>query len=87
MAYSNLGQWDRAIADYSKAIELDSEQPIVFCWHTLARLGASDRDGYRSACTAMLESENLDPMGSDLMLTPASLNQSRQRGHMSWVWR
>src|SRR5438132_3969545 len=70
-AYLCLEKWRQAAADYSSAVELGDWDKVdadleratgihpgavgVAYWHALARLGAGDRAGYRSACAAMLE--------------------------------
>jgi tetratricopeptide (TPR) repeat protein len=50
-----MKQWDKALADFSKAVEVAPNQ--MFIWHsrTLAYLGAGDTKGYREGCATMVE--------------------------------
>jgi WD40 repeat protein/serine/threonine protein kinase/predicted Zn-dependent protease len=51
-----MSDWDKAAADLSKAVaEPNLEKVVVAYWLALARLGAGDLAGYRSACAEMLQ--------------------------------
>jgi WD40 repeat protein/serine/threonine protein kinase len=54
VVYLNLHQYDKALGDLNKASELSPKQVLLQYWLALARLGAGDLAGYRSACAAML---------------------------------
>jgi len=58
--YADLDEWDKAIGDFTQAIELGSDDMLgVWCGLALAQLGAGRPDEYRSVCERMLErSEN-----------------------------
>jgi tetratricopeptide (TPR) repeat protein len=53
--YGRRGQWDKAAADFTKAIELDPEEH--WNWYKLAplRLQIGDVEGYRRHCLQMLQ--------------------------------
>jgi WD40 repeat protein/serine/threonine protein kinase/tetratricopeptide (TPR) repeat protein len=53
-AYAAAGQWDKAAADLERAVQLKPEGVMLHYWLGLARIGAGDLDGYRSACAAVL---------------------------------
>jgi tetratricopeptide (TPR) repeat protein len=53
--YAELDKWENAAADFAKATELDANRIMLWYWQALARLGAGDVTGYRSACAAMLK--------------------------------
>src|SRR5208337_123894 len=53
-AYAELGQWDKAIADFAKATELDAGNRSSWTSLAKAKLAAGDVDGYRQACTSLL---------------------------------
>jgi tetratricopeptide (TPR) repeat protein len=53
--YAALTRWDKATSDFSKAVELNPDDPLARCRLALARLGAGDLPGYRSACAALLD--------------------------------
>jgi tetratricopeptide (TPR) repeat protein len=53
-AYAALGQWDKAANDLGKAVELRPDQVVCYR-HALLRLHLGDQDGYRKACTAILD--------------------------------
>jgi tetratricopeptide (TPR) repeat protein len=50
-----MKQWDKAMADYSKAIELDPNNANAHYRRALAHLGMGDTEGYRNRCAQMLE--------------------------------
>jgi WD40 repeat protein/tRNA A-37 threonylcarbamoyl transferase component Bud32 len=52
--YAKFGFWEKAVADLSKAFELDGHEPLV--WWSLghAYLAAGDRDGYKRVCRTAL---------------------------------
>lgn len=52
--YAELGQWDKAVADFAKAMELTNQVQVRYR-HALAQLGAGDVAGYRSACSRLLD--------------------------------
>jgi WD40 repeat protein/tetratricopeptide (TPR) repeat protein len=54
-AYAELGQWDKASADFAKAAETNEATETVFLDHGLLRLQLADQAGYRRACARMLE--------------------------------
>jgi serine/threonine protein kinase/Flp pilus assembly protein TadD len=62
--YAGHGQFDRALEDYAKSIELDTDDWLVHYWHALVQLSAGHQEAYRNACRAMLtrfqESESPD---------------------------
>jgi tetratricopeptide (TPR) repeat protein len=64
-AYAELGQWEKAAADFAKVPwkELDAQHPPVWHQHALALLAAGDRDSYRHTCARLLErfSQTGDP--------------------------
>jgi serine/threonine protein kinase len=66
---AELGQWDGAVDDFQKAVELNAAS---YVWYQLAvaRLGANDRGGYRQTCARIVErfakSENVP--GADLLV-------------------
>src|SRR5207244_9807099 len=53
--YAWLDQWDKAEADFVKAVELRTGDPLPWNYLALVRLHRGNRDGYRKACTGMLE--------------------------------
>jgi serine/threonine protein kinase/tetratricopeptide (TPR) repeat protein len=63
-AQAELGQWEKAAADYAKAVELKPDQAEYWYRFALVRLGAADTKGYRDICTSILErfgkTEDLD---------------------------
>jgi tetratricopeptide (TPR) repeat protein len=54
-AYADLSRWDKAAADFAKAIDLKGDNPLHRYLHAVLLLGAADTEGYRSACLSMLE--------------------------------
>ena len=54
-AYAELGQWDKAAADFEKAAELSADDALAQYGLALVRLHLEDRDGYRNVCSRMLE--------------------------------
>jgi serine/threonine protein kinase/tetratricopeptide (TPR) repeat protein len=54
-AYADSGRWDKAVADYAKAVELAPDQAQTWYFYALTRLGAADTKGYRSSCASILE--------------------------------
>jgi tetratricopeptide (TPR) repeat protein len=68
ICYMELKQWDKAIADMSEGLKLVSDEDVDTSYHrAMLRLLASDAEGYRKICAAMLErfgsTENLDDLG------------------------
>lgn len=53
-ARAELGQWNRAAADFEKATALVADRPRFWYRHALVRLHLDDRDGYRRVCADML---------------------------------
>jgi tetratricopeptide (TPR) repeat protein len=53
--YADLHGWDKAISDYSKAIELDPNNAYIPYMRALAHLGMGDSEGYRKRCAQMLD--------------------------------
>src|SRR5262249_29852770 len=49
-AYAELGQWDKAASDFSRAIAQGHEDPSAFRDLALARLGAGDVANYKKVC-------------------------------------
>jgi tetratricopeptide (TPR) repeat protein len=66
-AEAAAGAWDRAVADLAFAVERKPEE--IQNWHllALAQLGAGDRAGYQTSCTAMkarfLQAPDMDTAG------------------------
>jgi tetratricopeptide (TPR) repeat protein len=56
-AYAELGQWDKAAADFAKVpwLELRELDPPAWQLHALALLASGDTHAYRSACARLLE--------------------------------
>jgi tetratricopeptide (TPR) repeat protein len=54
-AHAELGHWDKAAADFARAVELDADNVMLRYWLALARLGAGDWAGYRSSCAALFD--------------------------------
>ncbi len=52
---AELGQWERADADYAEAISRGAANEAVWHFRALLRLRAGDRDGYRKACRSALD--------------------------------
>jgi serine/threonine protein kinase/tetratricopeptide (TPR) repeat protein len=53
--YAELGQWDKATADFAKASELQPAEAHPRYFHATALLGAADTMGYRSLCGSILD--------------------------------
>jgi eukaryotic-like serine/threonine-protein kinase len=54
-AYAEMGQWDKAVADLSRAAELiGPADPAVWDRLALAQLGRGDIPGYKKTCAQML---------------------------------
>jgi eukaryotic-like serine/threonine-protein kinase len=53
-AYAELGEWDKAEADFAKAVELHPEQPQLHYRRALARLALADTKRYRETCADMV---------------------------------
>ena len=53
--FAELGQWANASADFTKTTELKTDNFSPHYWGALTQLGAGNRDGYLSSCSAMLE--------------------------------
>jgi tetratricopeptide (TPR) repeat protein/tRNA A-37 threonylcarbamoyl transferase component Bud32 len=55
LAHLHLGQWEQALADFTRASELRPGDAAA-AWHVaLLRLRQGDRNGYRKACSGLLE--------------------------------
>jgi serine/threonine protein kinase/tetratricopeptide (TPR) repeat protein len=54
-AHARLGQWGMAEADLAKTIELNADSPVAWNYLALVRLHRANGDGYRKACTDMLQ--------------------------------
>jgi serine/threonine protein kinase/Flp pilus assembly protein TadD len=69
-AYAELDQWERASADYAKAVQNDATDQLTWYRHALLRLHLGDREGYAKACTAILKrySEQANVTVADLAL-------------------
>jgi WD40 repeat protein len=52
--YAQQNQWDRAAADFSKAIERNRDDSMAWYWYLHMRLQANDIAGYRRGCAEML---------------------------------
>ncbi|MHB8970155.1 MAG: tetratricopeptide repeat protein [Pirellulaceae bacterium] len=50
----DLGQGEKAIADYSNLLELQPEPTVVWYWRSLARLGGGQANEYRHDCGELL---------------------------------
>jgi WD40 repeat protein/Flp pilus assembly protein TadD len=53
--FADLGQWDRADADFTKAIETGEKDVEAWSMRALVRLAENDQPGFRAACQAMLD--------------------------------
>ncbi len=54
-SHLNLGELDGAIADYSEAIRVISDDPMPYCWRAVAYLKLGDIDNARADCEAYLK--------------------------------
>jgi tetratricopeptide (TPR) repeat protein len=54
-AYAETAQWEKAAADYSKAIRLSPPTRRQLVEYALLCLAVNDTEEYRQACTALLE--------------------------------
>jgi tetratricopeptide (TPR) repeat protein len=54
-AHAGLREWQKAAADYARAIALGSDDPQLWMRQALAWLAAGDLGGYRKTCAAALE--------------------------------
>jgi WD40 repeat protein/tetratricopeptide (TPR) repeat protein len=54
-SYAELGEWDKAGADYAKAIDLGSNNYWTWSLLALVRLKQGDEVGYRNVCTSALD--------------------------------
>jgi tetratricopeptide (TPR) repeat protein len=54
-AHARLSQWDMAEADLAKTVALNADSPVAWNYLALVRLHRGNRDGYRKACTDMLQ--------------------------------
>jgi tetratricopeptide (TPR) repeat protein len=52
-AYAELKDWNNAVTDFAKAVELAPQQPLLHYRHALVRLAGTDSKGYREACAGM----------------------------------
>jgi tetratricopeptide (TPR) repeat protein len=69
-AHAELAQWDRASADYAQAAQDQAADQVTWYRHALLRLHLADREGYRKACTTILDrfSKQENPVTTDLAL-------------------
>jgi tetratricopeptide (TPR) repeat protein len=65
-AHAELGEWEKATADYEKAAALGANSPWVWWAPAVTRLASGDADGYRRSCARALEHfEKInDPVGA-----------------------
>ncbi len=54
-AESEIGQWQQAIDDCTRSIDLGAKDPWVWLVQAVGRLQLGDAAGYRQSCAAMLE--------------------------------
>jgi tetratricopeptide (TPR) repeat protein len=84
-AYAGLQQYDKALADFNKAVELSPDDHLARCRLALARLGAGDRSGYRRACAALLDrfgqAELPDMARWIVVLAPDAVNDRNRLVH------
>jgi tetratricopeptide (TPR) repeat protein len=52
-AFASLRQWDKALADVSRSIEIKPDAPRPWYLRALVRLKLGDRAGYRKDCAGM----------------------------------
>jgi tetratricopeptide (TPR) repeat protein len=91
--YAKFGYWEKAVADLSKAFEMDDREPLV--WWSLGHvyLAAGNRDGYRRVCgTALRHAEQLqDPQALwaavylSLLTPDAVANRDQLMRLATWV--
>jgi tetratricopeptide (TPR) repeat protein len=55
IAYHELQEWDKALADFAEAVRLKPENAKHWCRRGLAFLAKGDATGYRQTCAQMLE--------------------------------
>jgi tetratricopeptide (TPR) repeat protein len=55
VAHAELGAWDKAGADFARAIELGEVGPQVWRYLALVQLARGDTDGHRKACSSLLQ--------------------------------
>jgi tetratricopeptide (TPR) repeat protein len=55
VAHAELGEWDKAGADFARAIELGGVSPQGWRYLALVQLARGDADGYRKACSSLLQ--------------------------------
>jgi tetratricopeptide (TPR) repeat protein len=96
LAQAQLGQWQEADKDLSRAAELGAEGPRPWYHLALGRLAAGNLEGYRKACTTLWDrfgqSDNPDNAlvvawagvaGPDALADPARLVAAAQRAGAS----
>jgi Flp pilus assembly protein TadD len=54
-AHAELGQWDKATADFAKTVALAPEDWDTWSDLALARLASGDQEGYRDTCANLLD--------------------------------
>src|SRR5205823_4696074 len=52
--YASRGEWAKATADFSQAVDLQPENPRYWYRLAMARLGSGDLRGRQELCSAML---------------------------------
>src|SRR5262249_13749227 len=55
VAFAELGQWEKAVADFEKAAQLMPNDPQVRYQLALVRIHLGERDAYRKVCSEMIE--------------------------------
>jgi tetratricopeptide (TPR) repeat protein len=55
VAHAELGEWDKAGADFARAIELGEVGPQIWRHLALVQLARGDTDGHRKACSSLLQ--------------------------------
>jgi WD40 repeat protein/tetratricopeptide (TPR) repeat protein len=53
--WAEVGQWEKAAADYNRAVELQPDAPKLWQGVAYLRLQLGDREGYRQVCARLLE--------------------------------
>jgi tetratricopeptide (TPR) repeat protein len=69
------GEWEKASADFARAVALPDAAPEVLRLHALVRLRLGDADGYRKACTTAVKrlGQTDDPAAVDVLLRCCAL--------------
>jgi serine/threonine protein kinase/WD40 repeat protein/tetratricopeptide (TPR) repeat protein len=66
-AYAEIGQWDKADADFLKAAELAPDMALYGYRRALACLAQRDVAGYRQACASLLEQVGPESLPEDAL--------------------